>query len=299
MLARLLIILAFTFFVCSTNAQTYTIINSPSPVTYSAYSSAAGPNGGTMSPTFYGVFWVDWADLAIPSASIDISSFGFAFTNSLLTNPASGTLEVYLSNTTDMSYNKGDIWSTAIAGMTQVYNGIFNIPTGTVETNVDLNLPVHFNYGGAGLYVAYSYTETVADNSPNAEAWYKCTYMPPLPTVSLGVVAPTSTTNMQYSIPRPVFRFGLAHPLTTVDEYDLDNTFTLYPNPCSDHIKLVNGLNNMNMQVRVLDTKGQEIKKMTLYANEYDLELKDIAPGIYFLELSSQGKKNRKKFIIE
>jgi PKD repeat protein len=75
--------------------------------------------------------------------------------------PASGAVQgimkVYLLNTTDATYNKGNIFDTIIDDMVLVFNDTVNIASGA--TSYNMTLSTNFTYGGNNVYVAYDWEQ--------------------------------------------------------------------------------------------------------------------------------------------
>ena len=90
---------------------------------------------------------------------------GLALTNSVITNvvfnylqgvnaATIGQFTLYLQNTTDATYLKGQSWSTIITGMTPHYTGNYSIPVSNGTSATSLSLTPTFTYTGGGIYVA-------------------------------------------------------------------------------------------------------------------------------------------------
>ncbi len=76
--------------------------------------------------------------------------------------------------------------------------------------------------------------------------------------------------------------------------------FTIYPNPCKDVLKINFIKNIKNYQLNVVDVMGKRITfAKNLNGTQYNLDLKDIKAGIYFLEINDGINKSIKKFIKE
>lgn len=77
----------------------------------------------------------------------------------IVANPAAtGTVNIYMENTTNTTYSKSSTWSTAISTMAQVGT---NIPLTFPLTATYYTLPFNtsnFNYNGGGVYVAIEYS---------------------------------------------------------------------------------------------------------------------------------------------
>lgn len=71
-----------------------------------------------------------------------------------------GTITVYLENTTNTTNTKSTSWTTAITGMTTVSAGAITVPNTVGELNIVFSGGSPFTYTGGGLYVAFEYLNT-------------------------------------------------------------------------------------------------------------------------------------------
>ena len=87
---------------------------------------------------------------------------------------ATGTLDIYLKNTTDVTYSMGTNFPTAISTMTLVNTGAYTIPNTLVQDIPTFTGGSAFTYTGGGVYVAFDWaycagtlsaTQTVACNT--------------------------------------------------------------------------------------------------------------------------------------
>ncbi|MDQ8004632.1 MAG: T9SS type A sorting domain-containing protein [Pedobacter sp.] len=109
---------------------------------------------------------------------VDLKSIGFYYTkqraNPTATPPvlaavrttavASGTLKVYLQNTTHTAYGKGTSFSAALTGMTKVSDGTETIDatadSESIPNDIEFKNGDPFTYTGGGLYVAFEWSNT-------------------------------------------------------------------------------------------------------------------------------------------
>ena len=74
----------------------------------------------------------------------------------------------------------------------------------------------------------------------------------------------------------------------------------LYPNPFTTAAVLKVPTELLNPSARVIDLQGREMRRMDVENNTLIIEKADLAPGIYFVELSSkEGVFSRNKFVIQ
>jgi len=130
-----------------------------SPATTNTTTNIKAPNGTSVHATFRGVYLLSAAELSVIATNTAINSIGF-YLNQGSNGPAvTGTVQVYLQNTSDVSYLKGISYSTAIAPMSSVYNSTMIVPAGGAST-INLALPANFTYTGGGLYIAFDWVAT-------------------------------------------------------------------------------------------------------------------------------------------
>jgi Secretion system C-terminal sorting domain/Fibronectin type III domain len=92
----------------------------------------------------------------LPNSSVlNAISFEYSIAQSEATT---GTLKVYLQNTTDATYLKtSTTWTDVINGMTLVHDASSTIPAATGFWNIPFSGGSPFTYTGSGMYVAFEY----------------------------------------------------------------------------------------------------------------------------------------------
>lgn len=151
------------------------------------------------------------SDLAALPAGTDPVSIGFRYADGVGA-PAAGSFRVYLENTADTTNLKSTTWTTAIATMTQVYDGTLALPESTAPTNVDVDLnAAPFTYTGGGLYVAYEYAAT-SFSTPTDPATYAANSALAGATRMASSAAAMPSTLSETSAFRPQIRIGRANP---------------------------------------------------------------------------------------
>lgn len=86
----------------------------------------------------------------------NITSIGWNYLTAPVT-AGTGTLVVYLQNTTDVTNLKSTAWATAITGMTTVHNAATLLPGTAGAFDFTLSGGSPFTYTGGGLYVAFDW----------------------------------------------------------------------------------------------------------------------------------------------
>lgn len=149
-----LLLIAFLGIVGATFSQPVSYIEAP-PFDNST-TQVRAPNGLSTQAYMRACALVLGTELTGITPNSTLTSFGFTLSAPASAN-VTGTMAIYLENTTDVTYTKGLTFSTAITPMTLVYNNTITVP-GTVGTlSVTVNLSTPFTYTGGGLYVAYDW----------------------------------------------------------------------------------------------------------------------------------------------
>jgi hypothetical protein len=115
------------------------------------------PNGTNLHSFMRGSSLVLTSELNTITSGTSLNTFGFS-TSTGATSAVTGTIVVYMLNSSDATFTRGTSWATIIAGMTQVYSGPYTVPT--TATNVDVTLTTPFVYNGGSVYVAYDFVRT-------------------------------------------------------------------------------------------------------------------------------------------
>lgn len=188
----LLLLTIGTYFIGQ--SQNVTVL---APANSSTTTQVRAPNGLASHTTMRAHLIITAAELSALPSGTPISSVGFTLTSGATPTAASGNIQIYLQNSTDATNLKSTTWTTAITGMTSVYNGAYVIPNSTSPANVDFALPTSFTYTGGSIYVAYDYLgstfatvpATYAANSLLATSCYSNSSTTTAPPATLGNTA--------------------------------------------------------------------------------------------------------------
>jgi len=85
--------------------------------------------------------------------------------------------------------------------------------------------------------------------------------------------------------------------LLSTGTIDFDKTISIYPNPTSSNYVNVLSSADIALHISVYDIIGNRVHNETISNNQ--LELPDIKPGVYILEIRSNNSKTGKKLIIK
>lgn len=208
---KIYLTLAFILTLGLFNAQVNNITTAPATASANGFTGLRAPNGTSNHTSLRACYFVPAAEI---SATLNgtVASFGFVYTSTLCNQPAAGNFTVWLQNTAATSFTGSTSWSANTTGMTQVFSGVFNLPTGTGPTTIDFQFPTQFAYTGGGLNVAYEFegtqfasgnaVYTAFTSSPtNCGATNTSPTLPGVNTLSLTTF-------------RPLFRFGTPNSYT-------------------------------------------------------------------------------------
>lgn len=84
--------------------------------------------------------------------------------------------------------------------------------------------------------------------------------------------------------------------VNSIDEQSLHNSSIVYPNPCTNSIKVKNTDNSV---AEIVNVWGQQIKRIQIENNETPIDVSDLLPGIYFLKLTGKTGMSVNKIIKE
>ena len=88
--------------------------------------------------------------------------------------------------------------------------------------------------------------------------------------------------------------------VTGINEVNLDNLISVYPNPASDFATIsIDNVNNVNTTLNIYSIKGELIRTETLQPNQKQINVKDLSTGIYTVELKSKEGSKKQKIVIQ
>ncbi len=185
-----------------------------------------------------------------------INSIGFLIATAGVGN-LTGTLNIYLRNTTDVTYSLGTSWTTT--GFTQVStNASFSVPITAGYYDIPFTGGSTFNYTGGGVYVAWEFSSASPVGS-TAVVHYCNT------TLTSGLYGQRSTTALPTTLVasnwRPATRFGTNdfNDIVSVDNiYTLERVPTPFGTPTPIDVRVSNvsaAVTTFNLTVTVRDAE--------------------------------------------
>ena len=73
--------------------------------------------------------------------------------------------------------------------------------------------------------------------------------------------------------------------------------FELYPNPFSEYFKLDLNPRLVNSEIRIINIYGETVLAFNASSNSSKINTSDLASGVYFVELTHEGKEVVKKIV--
>ncbi len=87
--------------------------------------------------------------------------------------------------------------------------------------------------------------------------------------------------------------------IVNISFHDQENEFYILQNPVQNNltVRLTAGTNGQNPEWRIISASGQLLKKGNARSNRLDLNVADLSPGVYCLQVKQKGKLNMKQFV--
>lgn len=94
-------------------------------------------------------------------------------------------------------------------------------------------------------------------------------------------------------------RSGAEHKYTDIRSvyFDSKMSWVLFPNPATDHIKLLLPQSDHPSRLRIIDANGKLIAERTVTGTSVDISISSMAAGLYYLQYSNGSIIESKRFI--
>ena len=79
---------------------------------------------------------------------------------------------------------------------------------------------------------------------------------------------------------------------------DKNDPLTIYPNPVSDHVGIQSDF-QADADFRIINLVGVEVMRGTISSPEASIALKNLENGFYQIEITANGKKSQRGFVIQ
>lgn len=94
---------------------------------------------------------------------------------------------------------------------------------------------------------------------------------------------------------------GLESTYTGIARHDKNESeITISPNPCRETLKFTTSFpEGSEISVLINDAGGNSVRSAKVFSNRNSLDISDLSPGFYFLNLNCNGRKSTKQFIVQ
>ncbi|RMG75782.1 MAG: T9SS C-terminal target domain-containing protein, partial [Bacteroidetes bacterium] len=86
-------------------------------------------------------------------------------------------------------------------------------------------------------------------------------------------------------------------PLSVTEKHNRLNKTTIWPNPATDKIYIKHSFKNKNLLITITDMSGRTI--LQTRKNNTILDISNLLPGVYIIEIESQSNKSQKFKLIK
>lgn len=112
-----------------------------------------------------------------------------------------------------------------------------------------------------------------------------------------GAAFNVGVTCMDFKASKEIWRFFNQYSLTTDTENPAAEVpFSLSPNPANDKI-LLDFLGNVSAKIAILDMQGRVLKEVSLQGQWEEINISDLASGMYFVRVQIADKEGYKRFV--
>lgn len=209
-------------------------------------------------------------------------------------------VKIYIKQTTSSTIT-ATTWSNMISGATLVFNGTMSGTT--ANTWKEFVLSTAFNYTGGSnnllILVETNYGGTGTGTSAGSSFRYSSSTSRHM-YIRADNSAPTG--NGTVSSYRPNIRITItsssnAPALSTENTLSEIVEFSIYPNPVSDRLNVQLNSIDSEIQVKIFDIQGRMVKQFILNSTESEVDVTDLAKGVYIISVNFGEKLHSKRFI--
>jgi hypothetical protein len=108
------------------------------------------------------------------------------------------------------------------------------------------------------------------------------------------VTSPTSVADIGFGDAHIII--NLVGTAVNVSTEDFASNFSVYPNPATNVINVTNSADVIN-DVTITDLNGRTVKQVTSGVNDAQINISDLAQGVYILNATSNGKSFTQKVV--
>jgi len=106
--------------------------------------------------------------------------------------------------------------------------------------------------------------------------------------LNFGDPIPSNASNfLSYSGDDFTYFLGISCETLGVDDLELKNQISIYPNPSSDFLHISN-INEENYVLEIIDFSGKKIKTIEVTSGEVEISISDLSKGSYFVVINNR-----------
>ncbi len=168
----------------------------------------------------------------------------------------------------------------------------------TSQTSVDMsgNLEVVFTDDNTGYIVGGSVDESLVQKTTNGGAIWE-DISPPIAEGLTSIHFSSFHTGYAVGGNGTVIKTESGGVITSIKAPELRDDFKIFPNPTVHSLTIESKEKHFIRTVKIYDANGQVLKAWSPYSTQSVLNLSDLAPNIYYLEIHSESSKGIKKII--
>ena len=104
----------------------------------------------------------------------------------------------------------------------------------------------------------------------------------------------TSYVSSSRTLPQTI---GILKASATNIEESVSSDFQVYPNPANAHLTLLLSNNSSKMEIEIYNLLGEKQISLQVTEQQTTIDIANLAAGVYMIELRSENKISRQKFI--
>ena len=269
---------------------TYNGANKPLTITYETYTGGSWVTSMKQTYTYDGSNYLTHTLTQLwdsPSSTWKNNS------QNNYTNNGNGTVQQYISQSWD---NPNNVWKNSLRA-THTYNSSNKPLTITYESypvsSWQNSMKQISTYDGNG-YLTKSLTQLWDTQSSTFKDYSQINYTNNVD----GTIHQYISQNWSNSIWSNSMRATFTYTASTGIADNESVNFNVFPNPCTEILNIT-FLENSNVSVSIINQLGQLISEKIYSGNEAIIDVKSLAPALYFIILKQQDKISVTKFIRE
>jgi len=231
------------------------------------------------------------AGVAIPESSTSYTGYVLNIPDNVVIEDLDINVNFTTADNSDLFYAIRGPWQTD--EIQALASGICSLAVNTDLTFDDEGVAVDCNSTDNGDNVLPQTPLSFADGQNSSGDWV----------FFVTDVTEDGTTSTWNSVTITICSGGDLTPVLSVENFDLEDQFSLYPNPNSGDFTIKFNDVSGDVNVEVFDMRGRRILQNTYdnVSSQFDksLSLGDVQSGIYLLNVKNNGRTITKKIVVE